>query len=140
MTVTRTGNKTVQQEDYPPPYPNGWYGILQSYQLAKSQVANIKIFGQDLAVFVEPTASSMSLMLSAPTLGLIWQSVVKLLLTLVSALANLSVHSMVGVLMAKGMYRFHTLQLIRQGLHQEQVLLVKEVNQQILIWFTCECV
>lgn len=43
------GNKNFA--DYPAPYPNSWYKLLDSSELKVGEVRHIEAFGQDLAVF-----------------------------------------------------------------------------------------
>ncbi|KAF7997096.1 hypothetical protein HCN44_005373 [Aphidius gifuensis] len=37
--------------ELPPVYPNGWFALLESYQLAKEQVKHIAVLGENFAVF-----------------------------------------------------------------------------------------
>lgn len=37
--------------DIPPVYPNGWFGVVESWQLKRGQSLNIAILGQQLVVF-----------------------------------------------------------------------------------------
>jgi len=41
----------LRAENYPPPYPNGWYNLCPSATLKKGQVKEVEVFGQRLVVF-----------------------------------------------------------------------------------------
>lgn len=44
-------NRTVGSKDLPPPYPNGWYGILESSKLKTGESLYISCLGQHFAVY-----------------------------------------------------------------------------------------
>lgn len=139
------GTKRYNKKDYPPPYPNGWYCILHSYQLAKSQVANIKIFGQDLAVFRGADGIVHVIDAICPHLGAN--------MAVGGKVVTVGVGANTGVSTSELECPFHGWRFdgrgactsipycspdTRKDFIKNKSYLVKEVNQQILIWFTCE--
>lgn len=132
------GSKRYNKTDYPPPYPNGWYCILYSHQLAKGQVKNVKIFNQDLAVFRDNQGTVTGMDAICPHLG-----------------ANMAVGGRVVDNNGKGElecpfhgWRFdsqgvcttipYCSEQTRKGFIRNKTYTIKEINQQILVWFTVD--
>jgi len=47
-----SGNRKYNKKLYPPPYPDAWYCVLYSHELPnKEHVKNVKIFNKDIAVY-----------------------------------------------------------------------------------------
>ena len=61
--------KTINQADYPPFYPNGWLPVLESSVLKKSQILPILAFGNDLVAFRSTAGKVTVLDAYCPHLG-----------------------------------------------------------------------
>ena len=49
--MANLANRYRQVGDIPPVYPNGWYEIMRSEELAVGSVKAVNLVGQQLAVF-----------------------------------------------------------------------------------------
>jgi len=51
-TINRLRKLKIQKIiELPPPYPNGWYGILKSSQLKAGEATCVSCLGEDLVIF-----------------------------------------------------------------------------------------
>ena len=69
LSPKKIGLKEINQEDYPPFYPNGWLPILESSALKKSQILPIFAFGNDLVAFRSTAGKVTVLDAYCPHLG-----------------------------------------------------------------------
>ncbi|XP_012939271.1 cholesterol 7-desaturase [Aplysia californica] len=53
----------------PPPYPNGWFGIMESFLLKKGEAKTVSMLGQNLAVFRDETGTAHVLDAYCPHMG-----------------------------------------------------------------------
>eukprot|EP01126_Amoeba_proteus_P054362 TRINITY_DN6685_c0_g2_i7.p1 TRINITY_DN6685_c0_g2~~TRINITY_DN6685_c0_g2_i7.p1 ORF type:complete len:186 (+),score=24.38 TRINITY_DN6685_c0_g2_i7:294-851(+) len=51
--LTTNGQKLLSKVagDIPPPYPNGWYFVMLSHEIAKGEVKTVRMLGQDVVVY-----------------------------------------------------------------------------------------
>ncbi|XP_058982896.1 cholesterol 7-desaturase nvd isoform X2 [Musca domestica] len=56
-------------KELPPPYPNGWYSILESFELKRGEVKNVFALGKQFAVFRTLSSSVYVLDAYCPHLG-----------------------------------------------------------------------
>lgn len=68
-TINRTRRLRKAGDRVPPPYPNGWFSILESEALAKGQAKSVDYLGQNFVVFRTQLGESNVLDAYCPHLG-----------------------------------------------------------------------
>lgn len=68
-TINRLRRQRKVGEKIPPPYPNGWFAILESETLANGQVRSVDCLGQNLVVFRSALGKARVLDAYCPHLG-----------------------------------------------------------------------
>jgi len=62
-------NRAVGSKDLPPPYPNGWYGILESSKLKSAEALYISCLGQHFVIYRSQKSKVFILDAYCPHLG-----------------------------------------------------------------------